>query len=82
MIECGGIVSADDEEMFFIGDAVFAVVDQGLVAVEGESSLDVAHVQMDMKKGSVARLEVGEGLRPGAGRLSWLLPPKVLRKIR
>jgi phosphohistidine phosphatase len=37
--------------------------------------------QIEMRKGSVARLEVGEGLRPGAGRLHWLLPPKVLRAI-
>ena len=35
--------------------------------------------QIEMRKGSVAHLEVGEGLRPGAGRLHWLLPPKVLR---
>jgi phosphohistidine phosphatase len=37
--------------------------------------------QIEMRKGSVARLEVGEGLRPGAGRLHWLLPPKVLRAL-
>jgi phosphohistidine phosphatase len=37
--------------------------------------------QIEMRKGGVARLEVGEGLRPGAGRLLWLLPPKVLRAL-
>jgi phosphohistidine phosphatase len=42
---------------------------------------DTSHAQIEMKKGGVARLEVGEGLRPGAGRLLWLLPPKVLRAL-
>ncbi|MDQ6673311.1 MAG: phosphohistidine phosphatase SixA [Chloroflexota bacterium] len=42
---------------------------------------DMHHAQIEMKKGGVARLEVGEGLRPGAGRLHWLLPPKVLRNL-
>ena len=42
---------------------------------------DTAHAQIEMKKGAVARLEVGEGLRPGAGRLLWLLPPRVLRSL-
>jgi phosphohistidine phosphatase len=42
---------------------------------------DTNHAQIEMKKGGVARLEVGEGLRPGAGRLVWLLPPKVLRAL-
>jgi phosphohistidine phosphatase len=37
--------------------------------------------QIEMRKGSVARLEVVESLRPGAGRLRWLLPPKVLRAL-
>ena len=37
--------------------------------------------QIEMRKGSVAHLEVGESLRPGAGRLHWLLPPKVLRAL-
>lgn len=37
--------------------------------------------QIEMRKGSVAHLEIGEGLRPGAGRLHWLLPPKVLRAL-
>ena len=37
--------------------------------------------QIEMKKGAVAHLEVGEGLRPGAGQLHWLLPPKVLRAL-
>jgi phosphohistidine phosphatase len=42
---------------------------------------DTNHAQIEMKKGGVARLEVGEGRRPGAGRLQWLLPPKVLRAL-
>jgi phosphohistidine phosphatase len=42
---------------------------------------DTSHAQIEMRKGGVARLEVGDGLRPGAGRLQWLLPPKVLRAL-
>jgi phosphohistidine phosphatase len=42
---------------------------------------DASNAQIEMKKGAVVRLEVGEGLRPGAGRLLWLLPPKVLRAL-
>jgi phosphohistidine phosphatase SixA len=42
---------------------------------------DTTHAQIEMRKGAVARIEVGEGLRPGAGRLLWLLPPKVLRAL-
>jgi phosphohistidine phosphatase len=42
---------------------------------------DTGHAQIEFRKGSVARLEVPEGLRPGTARLVWLLPPKVLRAI-
>jgi phosphohistidine phosphatase len=43
---------------------------------------DTGHVQIEMKKGGVARLELGEGLlRPGTGRLLWLLTPKILRGL-
>jgi phosphohistidine phosphatase SixA len=42
---------------------------------------DTGHVQIEMKKGGVARLELGEGLRPGTGRLLWLLTPKILRAL-
>ena len=42
---------------------------------------DTNHAQIEMRKGGVARLEIGDGLRPGAGRLQWLLPPKVLRGL-
>jgi phosphohistidine phosphatase len=42
---------------------------------------DASHAQVEMKKGGVACLEVGEGLRPGAALLHWLLPPKVLRAL-
>jgi phosphohistidine phosphatase len=39
------------------------------------------HVQLEMKKGGVARLWLDENLRPGGARLRWLLSPKVLRAI-
>jgi phosphohistidine phosphatase len=42
---------------------------------------DTAHELIEMRKGAVARIEVGEGLRPGAGRMLWLLPPRVLRGL-
>jgi phosphohistidine phosphatase len=42
---------------------------------------DTTHAQVEVKKGSVARLAVGEGLRPGSARLHWLLPPKALRAL-
>jgi phosphohistidine phosphatase len=42
---------------------------------------DTGHVQIEFRKGGVARLEVDETLRPGAARLRWLLAPKVLRAI-
>jgi phosphohistidine phosphatase len=43
---------------------------------------DTGHVQIDMKKGGVIQLELGEGLlRPGTGRLLWLLTPKILRAL-
>jgi phosphohistidine phosphatase len=43
---------------------------------------DTGHVQIEMKKGGVARLELGEGLlRPGTGRLLWLVTPKMLRAL-
>jgi phosphohistidine phosphatase len=42
---------------------------------------DTGHVQIEMRKGSVARLELDETLRPGSARLIWLLPPRVLRSI-
>ena len=37
---------------------------------------DTGHVQIEMRKGSVARLASDEALRPGSARLIWLLPPK------
>ncbi|HYW88631.1 MAG TPA: phosphohistidine phosphatase, partial [Chloroflexota bacterium] len=42
---------------------------------------DTAHAQVEFRKGSVARLELGEGMRPGSARLIWLLAPKVLRSL-
>ncbi|HEV7661980.1 MAG TPA: hypothetical protein VGQ62_00495, partial [Chloroflexota bacterium] len=39
------------------------------------------HVQLEMKKGGVARLWLDESMRPGGARLVWLLAPKVLRAL-
>lgn len=39
------------------------------------------HMQVEMKKGGVARLWLDENLRPGGARLVWLLAPKVLRSV-
>jgi phosphohistidine phosphatase len=33
---------------------------------------------LDMKKGALARVDLPDGLRPGGGRLRWLLPPDAL----
>lgn len=42
---------------------------------------DTRHVQLEFRKGGVARLELTDGLRPGAAVLRWLLTPIVLRSI-
>jgi phosphohistidine phosphatase len=42
---------------------------------------DTTHVQLEFRKGGVARLELTDGLRPGAARLRWLLQPKAMRAI-
>ncbi|MBV9324381.1 MAG: phosphohistidine phosphatase SixA [Chloroflexi bacterium] len=42
---------------------------------------DTRQLQVEFRKGGVARLEIGEGLRPGTARLVWLLAPKVLRGL-
>jgi phosphohistidine phosphatase len=43
---------------------------------------DTGHVWVEMKKGGVARIELADGvLRPGTGRLLWLLSPKILRAL-
>jgi phosphohistidine phosphatase len=42
---------------------------------------DTTHVQVEMRKGSVARFDLPEGLRPGSAILRWLLPPRVLRAV-
>jgi phosphohistidine phosphatase len=42
---------------------------------------DTGHVQIEMKKGGVVHLVIDESLRPGAGRLVWLLTPRVLRAL-
>src|SRR5271170_6176797 len=44
MVEGGGVVGADDEEMLGVRDAGGFVVNHGLVAVEGEA---VVHVALD-----------------------------------
>src|SRR5579872_453648 len=36
---------------------------------------------VDFKKGALCRIDF-DSIKKGAGRLTWLLPPKVLRKIR
>jgi phosphohistidine phosphatase len=42
---------------------------------------DTEHAAIEFRKGSVARLELADGLRPGSAMLRWLLAPKVLRAI-
>jgi phosphohistidine phosphatase len=42
---------------------------------------DTSHAQIEFRKGGLARLELADGLRPGAARLRWLLSPKVLRAV-
>jgi phosphohistidine phosphatase len=42
---------------------------------------DTEHAALEFRKGSVARLELVDGLRPGSAVLHWLLSPKVLRAI-
>lgn len=42
---------------------------------------DAQHAAIEFRKGSVARLELDDGLRPGSAVLRWLLAPKVLRAI-
>jgi phosphohistidine phosphatase len=42
---------------------------------------DTGHVQLEFRKGGVARLELPDGLRPGAAHLRWLMPSRVLRAI-
>jgi phosphohistidine phosphatase len=42
---------------------------------------DTQHAAIEFRKGSVARLELVDGLRPGSAVLLWLLAPKVLRAI-
>jgi phosphohistidine phosphatase len=37
--------------------------------------------QITFKKGSIACLEVAEGLQPGGGSLQWLVTPRVLRRL-
>ena len=44
VVEGGGVVGADDEEVLGVGDSGGFVVDHGLVAVEGEA---VVHVALD-----------------------------------
>jgi phosphohistidine phosphatase len=42
---------------------------------------DTQHARLEFRKGGVARLELTDGLRPGAAVLRWLLTPRVLRAI-
>jgi phosphohistidine phosphatase len=42
---------------------------------------DTGHVQIEFRKGGVARLELPDGLRPGSAHLRWNLPPRVLRAV-
>jgi phosphohistidine phosphatase len=42
---------------------------------------DTNHVQLEFRKGAVAALQVDESMRPGAARLLWLAPPKILRAL-
>jgi phosphohistidine phosphatase len=42
---------------------------------------DAGHLQIEFRKGGIARLDVNANLRPGDAYLVWVLPPKVLRAI-
>jgi phosphohistidine phosphatase len=42
---------------------------------------DTGHLQIELKKGGVVRLELDETVRPGSARLIWLLSPKILREL-
>jgi phosphohistidine phosphatase len=42
---------------------------------------DTNHVQLEFRKGAVAALQVDVGMRPGAARLLWLAPPRILRAL-
>ena len=35
--------------------------------------------EVPMRKGALARVEIGSALRPGAGVLRWLVPPDLLK---
>jgi phosphohistidine phosphatase len=37
---------------------------------------------LEMKKGAIARIDVELPLRPGGGRLAWLVPPELLKPGR
>ena len=37
---------------------------------------------LEMKKGAIARIDVELPLRPGSGRLAWLVPPELLKPGR
>lgn len=37
---------------------------------------------VEMRKGAFARIEIGRPLRPGAGKLRWLIPPDALKPER
>jgi phosphohistidine phosphatase len=37
---------------------------------------------LEMKKGAIARIDVELPLRPGTGRLAWLVPPELLKPGR
>jgi phosphohistidine phosphatase len=38
-------------------------------------------LQLELKKGAVARLEVRHGAGPGSAYLRWAVPPKILREL-
>jgi phosphohistidine phosphatase SixA len=72
--------------------ALQAYVASGSVALVGHEpsmhelasyllTADTGHVQLEFRKGSIAHLELPDGLRPGFAHLSWLVPPRVLRAI-
>jgi phosphohistidine phosphatase len=38
----------------------------------------LADAHLELKKGALARIDLPDGVRPGGGRLRWLLPPDAL----
>ena len=52
------------------------------IPTSATSSRSCAHAQVPMRKGALARIDVGRPLEPGGGTLRWLVPPDLLKPER